>query len=184
MSIALILIDIQNDYFKNGKCELFESKQAAENAKKILSFFRKNNFPVIHVQHIATDKTASFFLPHTYGSEINETVFPLNNEEIIIKHSPDSFFQTNLQAVLEKKNITKLVICGMMSHMCIDTSIRTAKKLGYNITLIGDACTTKNLFWGDVEIHANTVHQVFMASLQKSFADIKNTDTFLSNCYK
>lgn len=184
MSIALILIDIQNDYFKNGKCELFESKKAAENTKKILLFFRKNDLPVIHVQHISTDKTASFFLPHTYGSEINETVFPLANEEIIIKHSPDSFFQTSLHTVLEKKSITKLVICGMMSHMCIDTSVRTAKKLGYDITLIDDACTTKNLSWCDVEIHANTVHQVFMASLQNSFADIKNTDIFLSSSYK
>lgn len=184
MSIALILIDIQNDYFKNGKCELFESETSAKNAKKILLFFRKSNLPVIHVQHIATDKTASFFLPNTYGSEINETVFPLGSEEIIIKHSPDSFFKTGLQTLLEKKNITKLVICGMMSHMCIDTSVRTAKKLGYNITLINDACTTKNLSWDDVEIPANTVHQVFMASLQKSFADIKNTDTFLSTCYK
>lgn len=61
MSIALILIDIQNDYFKNGKCELFQSEETAENAKKILLFFRKNNLPVIHIQHISTDKTASFF---------------------------------------------------------------------------------------------------------------------------
>lgn len=61
MSIALILIDIQNDYFKNGKCELFQSEETAENAKKILLFFRKNNLPIIHIQHISTDKTASFF---------------------------------------------------------------------------------------------------------------------------
>ncbi|TQX25832.1 isochorismatase family protein, partial [Clostridioides difficile] len=53
MSIALILIDIQNDYFKNGKCELFQSEETAENAKKILLFFRKNNLPVIHIQHIS-----------------------------------------------------------------------------------------------------------------------------------
>ncbi|MBY2477140.1 cysteine hydrolase [Clostridioides difficile] len=184
MSIALILIDIQNDYFKNGKCELFQSEKSAENAKKILLFFRKNNLPIIHVQHISIDKTASFFVPHTYGSEINETVFPLDNEHIIIKHTPDSFFQTDLQNLLDKKHITELVICGMMSHMCIDTSVRTAKKFGYNITLINDACTTKNLFWDGIEIQASTVHQVFMASLQKSFADIKNTDTFLSSCYK
>lgn len=184
MSIALILIDIQNDYFNNGKCELFQSKETAENAKKILLFFRENNLPVIHIKHISTDKTASFFLPHTYGSEINKTVFPLDNEEIIIKHTPDSFFKTGLQNFLEEKNITNLVICGMMSHMCIDTSVRAAKKLGYDITLISDACTTKNLSWDNIEIHADTVHQVFMASLQNSFADVKNTDTFLSSCYK
>ncbi|HFG9509790.1 TPA: cysteine hydrolase family protein [Clostridioides difficile] len=184
MSIVLILIDIQNDYFKNGKCELFQSEETAENAKKILLFFRKNNLPVIHIQHISTDKTASFFLPNTHGSEINKIVFPLDNEEIIIKHTPDSFFETDLQSILEKKNITNLVICGMMSHMCIDTSVRTAKKLRYDITLISDACTTKNLSWNNIEINANTVHQVFMASLQNSFADVKNTDKFLSNYYK
>ncbi|MCC0630984.1 MULTISPECIES: cysteine hydrolase family protein [unclassified Clostridioides] len=184
MSIALILIDIQNDYFKNGKCELFNTEKTAENAKKILTLFRKNNLPIIHVQHISMSSTTSFFLPDTYGSKINKIVFPLKNEEIIIKHTPDSFFKTCLQSCLEEKNIDKLVICGMMSHMCIDTSVRTAKKLGYDITLISDACTTKNLFWDDKEISAETVHQVFMASLQHSFADIKNTDIFLSNYCK
>lgn len=68
--------------------------------------------------------------------------------------------------------------------MCIDTSVRTAKKLQYDITLISDACTTKNLSWNNIEINANTVHQVFMASLQNSFADVKNTDKFLSNYHK
>ncbi|MGX9756319.1 cysteine hydrolase family protein [Clostridioides difficile] len=184
MSIALLLIDIQNDYFKNGKCELLNTEKTAENAKKILTLFRKNNLPIIHVQHISMSSTASFFLPDTYGSKINKIVFPLDNEEIVIKHTPDSFFKTRLQSFLEEKNINKLVICGMMSHMCIDTSVRTAKKLGYDITLIENACTTKNLFWDDKEIHAETVHQVFMASLQNSFADIKNTEIFLSNYRK
>lgn len=63
----------------------------------------------------------------------------------------------------------------------IDTSARIAKKLGYDITLISDTGTTKNLFWNNMEIYADAVHQVFMASLQNSFADIKNTAKFLSS---
>lgn len=81
----------------------FNQKKLLKMTKKILLFFRKNNLPVIHIQHISTDKTASFFLPNTHGSEINKIVFPLDNEEIIIKHTPDSFFETDLQSILEKK---------------------------------------------------------------------------------
>lgn len=114
MSIALILIDIQNDYFKNGKCELFQSEETAENAKNT-TVFRKTIYQLF-IYSIYQQIKQLLFLPNTHGSEINKIVFPLDNEEIIIKHTPDSFFETDLQSILEK-NITNLVICGMMSHM-------------------------------------------------------------------
>ena len=117
VKIGLILIDIQNDYFRGGKHELFEPEQAALKAKKVLNFFREHQLPIYHVRHINTRPGASFFLPDTVGADFHETLQPLVGEEIIIKHRPDSFQETDLKEKLDLKNIDTLIICGMMTHI-------------------------------------------------------------------
>lgn len=179
MNKALLLIDIQNDYFLGGKCELFEPKKALENTVKVLKNFRENGFPIIHVQHINLQEKATFFLPNTYGAEIHNSLMPKPNEDIVVKHFPNSFFETNLQKLLKEKEISELVICGMMTHMCIDTTVRAAKDNGYNITLISDACTTKDLEWNDLIIPANVVQNVYMSSLNSKFADVVTSEIIL-----
>ena len=91
MTTALLLIDIQNDYFETGTMPLDGSDRASKNARLILDDFRANALPVIHVQHIATRPTATFFLPNTFGAEIHKNVEPLATEQVIVKHFPNSF---------------------------------------------------------------------------------------------
>ena len=177
MSTALILIDIQNDYFEGGKCELFGPEKCVVNAKQALSLFRQKQLPVFHVQHISVDEGATFFLPGSYGAEIHEQVSPIADEKVIVKHFPDSFLNTELQQSLEELNISRVIVCGMMSHMCIDTTVRAAKSLGYDVLLLHDACTTKDLSWNGTTTPAATVHNVFMASLQGTFAELVDTNS-------
>ncbi len=179
MKTALVLIDIQNDYFKNGRNELVGSEEACEKAFEILSYFRKNNLPVFHVRHTSLYSGATFFLPETYGAEIHEKLKPQENEIVIEKHFPDSFHETELKPKLDEKEIDHLVVCGMMTHMCVDTTVRAAKNFGYKVTLIEDACATKNLMHGNVEIPADVVQSAFMASLNKMFADVKTANEFM-----
>jgi len=171
---ALLIIDIQDDYFSGGAMELVNSEQAARQAQKVLKAFREKNLPVIHIQHIALGPTAAFFLPGTKGAEINNAVTPLSNEKIIIKHYPNSFRETELQQYLQKQNITQLVVCGMMSHMCVDAGIRAAADLGYHVALVQDACATKNLTFDNKTVKAADVHTAFMAALNGTYADIVN----------
>jgi nicotinamidase-related amidase len=77
--------------------------------------------------------------------------------------------------------ITELVICGAMSHMCIDTTVRAAKELGFKCILIADACATRNLKFGDEILPAQTVHSVFMAALDGTFATIMTAEEYLSS---
>lgn len=103
MSTALIIVDIQNDYFPNGKMELSKPELAAANAAKVLDWFRKNTKDsVYHVQHIASDPALGFFLPDTTGAEIHKTVLPLENETVVIKNFPNSFWKPVWKANLEK----------------------------------------------------------------------------------
>lgn len=170
---------MQNDYFEGGRWELYHAKEAAIQAEKILNDFREKKQCIIHIQHISNTETAAFFLPDTDGVKIHSLVNPHIGEYIIVKHRPNSFYQTDLEKVLKKHKITNLTICGMMSHMCVDTTVRAAKDLGYHITLIQDACTTKDMVVDDEVIPATTVHNVFMGALKQSFATLMTADEFL-----
>lgn len=172
MSKALLLIDIQNDYFPGGKCELSEPEKALENAFKALTIFRSRGLPVIHVQHINTQKGAAFFLPDTHGAGTHEALSPAPDEDVIIKHVPNSFYKTNLHEIIIKKGISELIVCGMMTHMCIDTTVRAAMDYLIPVTLIHDACATKDLCWGETVLPAQDVSNVYFAGLNKMFAKI------------
>lgn len=181
MKTALIIIDIQNDYFENGTVTLVGSDKAGNNANLILERFRMDNLPIIHIQHIATRPAATFFLPNTKGAEIQDNVKPLGQEKIIVKHYPNSFRETALLDYLKSKNITDLVICGMMTHMCVDATTRAAKDFGFNIVLIGDACATKDLEINGQIVKAEEVQKSFLASLNYFYATVKTTKQYLDN---
>ncbi|KYG30348.1 cysteine hydrolase family protein [Priestia endophytica] len=180
MSTALIIVDIQNDYFSNGKMELSNPVKAATNAAKVLEWFRQNNKDnIFHVQHIANDVALGFFLPNTEGVKLNEAVLPLEHETIITKHTPSSFLNTELEIKLREKRVTNLVILGMMTHMCIDATVRTAVELGFETTLIEDACATKDLSYQDKVVPAEQVHYAFVSALNGMYANVISTEDFL-----
>jgi nicotinamidase-related amidase len=180
MKQALLLIDIQNDYFEGGTMTLVNADQASENARLLLETFRNKDLPIIHIQHIATKPGATFFLPGTPGAGIHKNVQPTATEKIVIKHFPNSFRETELLSHLKENEITDLVICGMMTHMCIDATTRAAKDFGYNCTLVGDACATRNLEINGEKIKAADVHNAFLAALNATYATVTNTRDYLA----
>jgi len=179
MKSCLILVDLQNDYFPGGNMELFCIEKAANNAKRLLNFFRKDNLPVIHIQHTSTRPGATFFLPDTCGAEINDMIAPGQNEPVIIKNYPNSFRETTLHAELEKIGAEELIICGAMSHMCIDSTTRAAFDLGFSCIVAEDACATRDLVFKEKTVKAVDVHASFMAALSVPFAKIVSTESIL-----
>jgi len=180
MKQCLLLVDIQNDYFPGGKMELVGMDKAVLNAKKVLQKFRDENKTVIHIQHIATRVGASFFLSGSSGTEINKIVFPENDEPVIEKHFPNSFRDTSLLHALKEKEIDELIICGAMSHMCIDATTRAAFDYGFSCIVIKDACATKDLIIDGETIEAKNVHNAFMAALSGTYARVISTKEYLT----
>jgi len=176
---ALLIIDVQNDYFEGGRSALHDPLRALANVEKVLARFRENRLPIIHVQHINIREGATFFLPNTEGVLIHKNIQPLDNEYLVIKHAPNSFFETNLADILKSEVITDIVVCGMMSHMCVDTTTRACKDYGLKVTLLHDACATKDLYFNGKMIPAGTVHEVFMASLNGMFANVIETSALV-----
>lgn len=179
MNTGLILVDIQKDYFKDGKYELVNSEEAAICAKAILNYFRKRKWPIYHVRHISINQEARFFIPGTPGTDFHKACYPLEQEEVITKHRPDSFFETNLKDKLEEKEIDVLVVCGMMTHMCIDTTVRSANNYGYTVELIEDACATRSLEWHGMTVSSEQVQNAYMAALDGTFAKVYKKDEWM-----
>jgi len=180
MRKALLLIDLQNDYFPGGKMTLDDANEAVQNARLLLGRFRNEFWPVFHIRHVAMKPDATFFLPGTAGSRIHPNVGPLTGEDVITKNYPNAFRDTALLNLLKKIDIQELIICGMMTHMCIDSTTRAAKDLGYNCTVIGDACATKALALNGLVISSKHVHLSSLAALNSYYARVCTTEEFLN----
>lgn len=179
---ALLIIDVQNDYFPGGKMTLEGAEQAGKNSQQMLEYFRKNNLPVIHIRHISTNADAAFFLPGTFGSEIHSLVSPLANEKVIEKHFPNSFRETELLKYLQSQNIKKVVITGMMTDVCVESTTRASFDFGFSNTIIGDATATRDRELNGKIIKAAEIQQSFLAgisALGSLYAHVVNTQEFL-----
>jgi nicotinamidase-related amidase len=161
--------------------ELVGMEAAADNCRRLLERFRETQAPIFHIQHLSVKPGSSFFVPDTDGCEINQHVTPQADEPVLQKNFPNAFRGTELNDRLQAAGIDQLVVCGAMSHMCIDTTVRAAFDLGYNSQLISDACATRDLEFEGRTVPAATVQAAFMASINGLFAAVSPTDNFLKN---
>jgi len=173
MSKTLVLIDLQKDYFPGGRMELAGADAAVAQAAGLLEAFRKRSLPVLHVQHISNRSGATFFLPGTEGADIHATVRPGSGERVIVKHFPNAFRETDLQGALRELGASEVVFAGMMTHMCVDTTVRAAADLGFQCSLAHDACATRNLQFGASHVTAADVQVAYLAALNGSFASVR-----------
>jgi nicotinamidase-related amidase len=173
MTTALVLIDLQNDYFPGGAMELVGAEAAVAQAAKLLETFRAKGMPVFHIQHISKRAGATFFLPNTRGAEIHAAVQPKGKEPVTVKHFPNSFRDTTLLDSLRAAGVDKVMFAGMMTHMCVDTSVRAASDLGFQCSLAADGCATRELQFGGRKIAAAEVQLSYLAGLNGAFAAVK-----------
>lgn len=178
MNNALILVDIQNDYFEGGKWPVFKMAEVGANAARLLDDARGKNEMVLHVHH-EMPEGGPFFVTGTDGAKINSVVSPEGDEATILKHRPNSFHNTNLEAILRKADIASVTICGAMSQMCIDATARAARDMGFDVTVVADACGAKDVKFGDNSVPAETVHATIMGALNGSYAKVVDTETYL-----
>jgi nicotinamidase-related amidase len=166
---ALLIIDIQDFYFPGGKVPLVEPEAAAKNAGKVLAAFRAEGKPVVHVRHD--------FEP---GGSIHASVAPIEGEKVFTKNEVSCFNGTKVLAHLKEIGAEKLVIVGMQTHMCLEAATRAAYDLGFEVTVVGDACATRDLTYGDRTVPAADVHASTLATLNRTYAKVVDTETFLS----
>jgi nicotinamidase-related amidase len=179
MKTALLIIDIQNDYFPSGKMELVNPLEAAQKAYMILQCFREQGGHHVHIQHISKKPDATFFISGDRGTDIHDSVAHFEGEPLVYKHEPNAFLNTNLLELLKSWEIERVVITGMMTHMCVDATARAASDLGFRVIIAEDACATRDLKYDDTTIPAEHVHKAFLAAL-KSYGKVMKSDEIIA----
>ena len=180
MITALVLIDIQQDYFPGGRMAVPGAVAACGRAAALLAGFRARSLPVLHVRHLSSRPGATFFLPGTEGIEIHSDLQPLAGEVVIDKHFPNSFRDTPLHGLLQENGITELVLAGMMSQMCIDATTRAAFDLGYCCRVAHDACAAASMSFGGITVPASHVHAAIMGALAAVYARVQTGEEVLA----
>jgi nicotinamidase-related amidase len=176
---GLLIIDIQRDYFPGGAFPLVAPEAAAEAARDALAAFRAGGEPVVHLRHIWDDPEAPFFRKGSEGTEIHPLVAPAEGETVITKDEANGFLGTNLEDHLRTTGIDQLVVAGMMSSMCVDATVRAAADLGFQVTVVHDACAAPALEFGGRSIDGATVHAAFMAALADGYAEVVSGEELL-----
>jgi nicotinamidase-related amidase len=178
---ALLVIDIQAFYFPGGIVPLVEPEAASANARRLVELFRAAGRPVIHVQHLPKGVAA----PDPTGIDpqyrIHPDVLPRDGEVVIGKHHANSFRDTDLLAKLRSLGVTRLVVCGMQTHMCVEAAVRAAADLGFEVIVARDACATRALADNGVEVPAAQVHAAALAAMASSYATVVSTAELTSH---
>jgi nicotinamidase-related amidase len=171
---ALLIVDIQNFYFPGEGPGLVNAEQAGLNAKEVLKTFREENQLVIHVRH-KSDK----------GFEINKSVEPLSNEKVITKEEVNSFQKTDLLEYLKANNVTRLVIIGMQTQMCLEAAVRAGYDFGFECIVIQDACATRDVKFGGKTVKAADVQTTILATISDGgYGKVIDLKTFKENTDK
>jgi nicotinamidase-related amidase len=176
---AIVVVDLQNDYWPSGKWPLDGIDQAAANAAKVIKKARAVGDTVTHVRHESPGTDAPFFVPGSAGAEINQVVRPAAEEAVILKNHPNAFRETGLKQVLDQQKVEEVVVVGAMSHMCIAATGRAATDLGYKTTVVHDACATREVEFNGVTVPAAQVHAANMSALAFAYGDVIGTAEFL-----
>ena len=171
MKEALLIIDVQNDYFPGGSNELVRPLEAEKRIQELIAESRTCGRPVVYIQHF-NPPDDTFFLEGTFGAEISGRIRPRPEDKVIIKRYPNSFLETELDAYLKSLQADTLIVCGMMTHMCVDTTVRAAMDYGYQVKLVANACATMDLVLNNETIPAEMVQKAFIAALDGVFATI------------
>jgi len=177
---AIIVVDLQNEYLATGKLPLVGIDSATANAVRVIADARAKGVPVLHVRHESASSDAPIFVPGSDGVRIMTAVAPIGDEPVIVKNHVNSFRDTDLKQQLEARGIEDVVVVGAMSHMCVDAVVRASADMGYAVTVLHDACATRDLEFNAVVAPAAQVHAAMMASFEFGYGRVVATNAYLA----
>ncbi len=154
MKTALLIVDIQNFYFPGEGPGLVHAEEASLAAKEVLQIFREKKQLVVHVRHKSKK-----------GFEIHANVAPIAGERVITKEDVNSFKKTDLLEYLQSNKVERLVVIGMQTQMCLEGAVRAAHDYGFECIVVGDACATRDLKFGDKTVRAEDVQTAVLATI-------------------
>lgn len=176
---ALLIIDVQNA-FNDKSFGNRNNLDAESNMETVLNKARQKNWSIIHIQHVSDNPTSLFYNKGKSVLFKKETT-PLPDEPIFQKKVNSAFIGTNLEAYLQEKKITSLVIIGLTTPHCVSTTTRMSGNLGYKTSLLSDATAAFDLYdEKNTLIDAQIIHDISLATLHNEFAKVLTTCEWLN----
>ena len=174
---AILVVDLQNEYWPSGSLPLQGIEAAAANAARVMADARAKGDLVVNIRHERPG--GPIFVPGSDGTKINEAVLPESDEPVITKNFPNSFRGTELKDLLDQRGVEEVVVVGAMSHMCVDATTRAANDLGYRTITIHDACATRDVEFNGATASAADVHATMMGALAFAYGEVISADELL-----
>lgn len=179
IDVALVLIDIQQG-FDDPSWGPRNNPDAEANAARLLAAWRETGRPIVHIQHRSTEP-GSTLGPGQPEMEIKAIVAPRDGEMVLAKTVNSAFISTGLEGWLRERGIERVVVAGLTTNHCVETTTRMAGNLGFNPILAADAAATFDRVGPDgVTWPAATIHAVTLANLHGEFAEIAATREILA----
>lgn len=165
---ALIVIDVQNFYWSEETHEEY-----IKNLQEIIGDARNRGLHVIYVKHVWGDNLEDDMF------NVREEIKPLDTEAIVFKRTPGTFFNTNLEEILKGKGIENVIITGMKTNHCCDTTTREASARGYNTMVINEGLRTFDLEGIDGKMIPRETIQYVTLSILQGFAKCLSLKDYL-----
>ncbi|TPM39044.1 cysteine hydrolase family protein [Mesorhizobium sp. B2-3-4] len=178
---ALIMIDVQMafvEFERAGKQR--NNPGALDNMARLLETFRRHGMAIFHIRHASVEKDSAL-RPERSGYQPIPPAAEKAGEPVLVKHVNSAFIGTDLEKLLRKGNHQTLVIAGITTNHCVETTTRMAGNLGFEARLVSDACYTFDRvgFDGRPE-SAETIHNMTLSNLNGEFASIVTTDAVIA----
>lgn len=172
---ALVVIDVQVGMFEEPS-PVYQGEQLLARIDSLLEKARSADIPIIYVQH-GSERAGHPLKIGTAGWSIHPAIAPRQEDRIVQKRMPDAFYETDLQQILQQSGVKKLVLTGIQTDLCVDTTCRRACSLDYDVTLVADAHST----WDRAPLTAAQIIAHHNALLNDWFATVKTEQEITFN---
>jgi nicotinamidase-related amidase len=175
MKRALLVIDVQNEYF-TGKLPVSYPPDTLPRILAAMDAATAKNVPVVVIQHSSPQPNAPTFRKGSPEWELHPEITARPHDALIEKNLPGSFTGTNLEEWLKENGVDTLVIAGYMTQMCCDTTARQALHLGYSVEFLADATGTLDIKNAAGSVTAEELHRAILVTQQMRFSKVMSTD--------
>jgi nicotinamidase-related amidase len=182
MKRALLVIDVQNEYF-TGQLPVTYPFGSLDNIKRVIKAAHTDNIPIIAIQHTAPQENSKTFRKGTHEWELHPQIAGESYDHLIEKNLPGSFTGTDLEAWLREKDIDTLVIAGYMTQMCCDTTARQAVHLGFSVEFLSDATGTLQISNYAGTITAEELHRAILITQAMRFSKVLTTEDWIEGLH-
>jgi len=171
MPRALLIVDVQNDYFA-APDTITHPAESFANIQRAMDVARAAGVPIVLIQHDGNPARMQHFLPGTPGWETPAEIVGRPHDVVFRKTLPGSFTGTGLEAWLRERGIDTVVIAGYMTQMCCDTTSRQAVHLGFQVEFLSDATGTRAFSNDAGSVTAEELHRAALVTQAARFARV------------